>query len=71
MAGCSVQDIESKIKAREEQPKPLCTQLACEFADLHDRTPAAWRRAGVWRRRSTATPQLWFRGPRIYNKSSP
>jgi acetyl-CoA carboxylase/biotin carboxylase 1 len=33
-----MQEIEEKIKSREEQLKPLYTQLACEFADLHDRT---------------------------------
>jgi acetyl-CoA carboxylase/biotin carboxylase 1 len=33
-----MQEIESKIRAREEQLRPLYTQLACEFADLHDRT---------------------------------
>jgi len=31
-------DIEAKIKAREEKLAPLYTQIACEFADLHDRT---------------------------------
>merc|ERR1719242_677575 len=31
-------DIQSKIKAREEKLSPLYTQMACEFADLHDRT---------------------------------
>mmetsp|Transcript_55894 Transcript_55894/g.99543 ORF Transcript_55894/g.99543 Transcript_55894/m.99543 type:complete len:268 (-) Transcript_55894:97-900(-) len=31
-------DIENKIKAREEKLAPLYTQIACEFADLHDRT---------------------------------
>jgi acetyl-CoA carboxylase/biotin carboxylase 1 len=30
--------IEGNIRAREETLKPLYTQLACEFADLHDRT---------------------------------
>jgi len=32
------QEIEAAIKAREETLKPLYTQIACEFADLHDRT---------------------------------
>eukprot|EP00448_Togula_jolla_P028624 CAMPEP_0170621536 /NCGR_PEP_ID=MMETSP0224-20130122/28649_1 /TAXON_ID=285029 /ORGANISM="Togula jolla, Strain CCCM 725" /LENGTH=2149 /DNA_ID=CAMNT_0010947793 /DNA_START=63 /DNA_END=6512 /DNA_ORIENTATION=- len=31
-------EIKEKIKAREEQLLPLYTQIACEFADLHDRT---------------------------------
>jgi len=31
-------EIEAAIKAREESLKPLYTQIACEFADLHDRT---------------------------------
>merc|ERR1740121_3157330 len=30
--------IEGQIRAREELLKPLYTQLACEYADLHDRT---------------------------------
>merc|ERR1719277_2380630 len=30
-------DTEQKIKAREEKLSPLYTQIACEFADLHDR----------------------------------
>eukprot|EP00931_Biecheleriopsis_adriatica_P052507 TRINITY_DN3055_c0_g1_i3.p1 TRINITY_DN3055_c0_g1~~TRINITY_DN3055_c0_g1_i3.p1 ORF type:complete len:2157 (-),score=543.39 TRINITY_DN3055_c0_g1_i3:77-6547(-) len=30
--------IEAQIKAREEKLAPLYTQIACEFADLHDRT---------------------------------
>merc|ERR1711988_1958181 len=33
-----VGDLEASIKAREEALKPLYTQIACEFADLHDRT---------------------------------
>nr|ASA45565.1 acetyl CoA carboxylase 1a [Amphidinium carterae] len=33
-----VSDIEQKIKAREEKLRPLFTQIAAEFADLHDRT---------------------------------
>jgi acetyl-CoA carboxylase/biotin carboxylase 1 len=37
-AGADMQEIEENIAAREEQLKPLYTQLACEFADLHDRT---------------------------------
>lgn len=32
------EDIEARIKAREEKLAPLYTQIACEFADLHDRT---------------------------------
>eukprot|EP00441_Pelagodinium_beii_P031460 CAMPEP_0197637908 /NCGR_PEP_ID=MMETSP1338-20131121/12992_1 /TAXON_ID=43686 ORGANISM="Pelagodinium beii, Strain RCC1491" /NCGR_SAMPLE_ID=MMETSP1338 /ASSEMBLY_ACC=CAM_ASM_000754 /LENGTH=2142 /DNA_ID=CAMNT_0043210401 /DNA_START=44 /DNA_END=6472 /DNA_ORIENTATION=+ len=31
-------DIQSKINAREVKLAPLYTQIACEFADLHDRT---------------------------------
>eukprot|EP00441_Pelagodinium_beii_P036360 CAMPEP_0197642468 /NCGR_PEP_ID=MMETSP1338-20131121/16115_1 /TAXON_ID=43686 ORGANISM="Pelagodinium beii, Strain RCC1491" /NCGR_SAMPLE_ID=MMETSP1338 /ASSEMBLY_ACC=CAM_ASM_000754 /LENGTH=2163 /DNA_ID=CAMNT_0043215591 /DNA_START=12 /DNA_END=6503 /DNA_ORIENTATION=+ len=31
-------DVQSKITAREEKLAPLYTQIACEFADLHDRT---------------------------------
>jgi len=34
----SAEEIQSKIKAREEKLSPLYTQMACEFADLHDRT---------------------------------
>jgi len=34
----SVADIQAKIKAREQKLLPLYTQIACEFADLHDRT---------------------------------
>jgi len=34
----SVADIQTKIKAREQKLLPLYTQIACEFADLHDRT---------------------------------
>jgi len=33
-----VGELEASIKAREEALKPLYTQIACEFADLHDRT---------------------------------
>merc|ERR1719235_1755739 len=33
-----VEELEAKIKQREEKLKPLYTQIACEFADLHDRT---------------------------------
>merc|ERR1711988_1588613 len=33
-----VGELEATIKAREEALKPLYTQIACEFADLHDRT---------------------------------
>jgi len=33
-----VAEIEKKIKAREEKLRPLFTQIAAEFADLHDRT---------------------------------
>lgn len=36
-AGDTVKDIEAQIKAREEKLAPLYTQIACEFADLHDR----------------------------------
>jgi len=36
--GSAAQDIEAQIKAREEKLAPLYTQIACEFADLHDRT---------------------------------
>jgi len=32
-----VDEIKLKIKAREEKLSPLYTQIACEFADLHDR----------------------------------
>jgi len=38
MGGASAQEVEVKIKAREEKLAPLYTQIACEFADLHDRT---------------------------------
>ena len=31
-------EIKARIKAREEKMAPLYTQIACEFADLHDRT---------------------------------
>lgn len=31
-------DVKAKIKAREDKLAPLYTQIACEFADLHDRT---------------------------------
>merc|ERR1719188_2929695 len=31
-------DIKADIAARETQLQPLYTQVACEFADLHDRT---------------------------------
>jgi len=31
------EDIKAQIKKREEQLQPLYTQVACEFADLHDR----------------------------------
>eukprot|EP00933_Yihiella_yeosuensis_P020595 TRINITY_DN16471_c1_g1_i1.p1 TRINITY_DN16471_c1_g1~~TRINITY_DN16471_c1_g1_i1.p1 ORF type:complete len:1059 (-),score=252.45 TRINITY_DN16471_c1_g1_i1:316-3216(-) len=34
----TTEDIENKIKEREEKLAPLYTQIACEFADLHDRT---------------------------------
>jgi len=33
-----VSEITKKIKAREEKLRPLFTQIAAEFADLHDRT---------------------------------
>jgi len=33
-----VKAVEAKIHAREEKLAPLYTQIACEFADLHDRT---------------------------------
>merc|ERR1719188_1158940 len=33
-----MEQLTAKIKAREEKLKPLYSQLACEFADLHDRT---------------------------------
>jgi acetyl-CoA carboxylase/biotin carboxylase 1 len=33
-----VEELEAKIKQCEEKLKPLYTQIACEFADLHDRT---------------------------------
>jgi len=33
-----VGELEATIAAREEALKPLYTQIACEFADLHDRT---------------------------------
>ena len=36
--GSAAQDVEAQIKAREEKLAPLYTQIACEFADLHDRT---------------------------------
>ncbi|CAK9097016.1 unnamed protein product [Durusdinium trenchii] len=36
--GSAAQDIEAQIKAREDKLAPLYTQIACEFADLHDRT---------------------------------
>jgi len=36
--GSAAQDIEAQIKAREDKLQPLYTQIACEFADLHDRT---------------------------------
>jgi len=36
--GSAAQDIEAQIKTREEKLAPLYTQIACEFADLHDRT---------------------------------
>jgi len=32
------EDMEAQIKAREQKLAPLYTQIACEFADLHDRT---------------------------------
>ena len=35
--GTPAQDVEVRIKAREEKLAPLYTQVACEFADLHDR----------------------------------
>jgi len=49
-------EIKAKIAAREEQLLPLYTQIACEFADLHDRTgrmaakgvirqPLEWKRS--------------------------
>jgi len=34
----AVKDAEARIQAREEKLAPLYTQIACEFADLHDRT---------------------------------
>mmetsp|Transcript_92515 Transcript_92515/g.239542 ORF Transcript_92515/g.239542 Transcript_92515/m.239542 type:complete len:2286 (-) Transcript_92515:182-7039(-) len=34
----SVDEIKAEITAREAQLLPLYTQVACEFADLHDRT---------------------------------
>merc|ERR1712186_91760 len=34
----STHEIESQVKAREDKLAPLYTQIACEFADLHDRT---------------------------------
>jgi acetyl-CoA carboxylase/biotin carboxylase 1 len=37
-AGDSTKDIEAQIRAREEKLAPLYTQIACEFADLHDRS---------------------------------
>lgn len=48
-------EIDEKIKAREEQLLPLYTQIACEFADLHDRTgrmeaKGVIRAALEWRR---------------------
>lgn len=36
--GSAAQDIETQIKTREDKLTPLYTQIACEFADLHDRT---------------------------------
>lgn len=36
--GSAAQDIEAQIKTREDKLSPLYTQIACEFADLHDRT---------------------------------
>lgn len=36
--GSAAQDVEQQIKAREDKLAPLYTQIACEFADLHDRT---------------------------------
>jgi len=36
--GSVAADVEAQIKAREEKLAPLYTQIACEFADLHDRT---------------------------------
>jgi len=35
--GTPAQDVEAKIRVREEKLAPLYTQIACEFADLHDR----------------------------------
>jgi len=35
--GDAEEDVEAQIRAREEKLAPLYTQIACEFADLHDR----------------------------------
>ena len=37
-AASATDDTKAQIKAREEKLAPLYTQIACEFADLHDRT---------------------------------
>lgn len=35
--GPANQELEARVRAREEKLAPLYTQIACEFADLHDR----------------------------------
>jgi len=54
-ANTSADEIEARIKSREEKLSPLYTQIACEFADLHDRAgrmeaTGVIRKSLEWRR---------------------
>mmetsp|Transcript_25309 Transcript_25309/g.75318 ORF Transcript_25309/g.75318 Transcript_25309/m.75318 type:complete len:158 (+) Transcript_25309:2-475(+) len=75
-AASATDDTKAQIKAREEKLAPLYTQIACEFADLHDRTGRMeakgvirkgleWRRAReffYWRIRHRLQQQEAVRG---------